>query len=67
MWNFTGHVNKFGINHNAMEVIESFKQNNEIIQFGFFKNITLKDVWKISLNEERVDVNSQSTENQMSS
>lgn len=45
------------------EVTESFKQNNDIIQFGFFKNITLKVVWKISLTEVRVDVNAQSTEN----
>lgn len=49
------------------EVTESFKQNKDIIQFGFFKNITLKVVWKISLSEVRVDVNSQSIENQMSS
>lgn len=49
------------------EVTESFKQNNDIIQFGFFKNITLKVVWKISLTEVRVDVNAQSTENRMSS
>ena len=49
------------------EVTESFKQNNDIIQFGFFKNITLKVVWKISLTEVRVDVNAQSIENRMSS
>lgn len=49
------------------EVTESFKQNNDIIQFEFFKNITLKVVWKISLTEVRVDVNAQSIENRMSS
>ena len=49
------------------EVTESFKQNYDIIQFEFFKNITLKVVWKISLTEVRVDVNAQSIENRMSS